>query len=93
MKINALHTVPHIDKVMIHSLESNLYQVSVLIQGQEHYVTDHKGKILHSHNKLALQALFDDLTVDEMVLSHVSAYDEMIGLPSANNRLEVPLSR
>lgn len=91
MTLDTLLTTHHIDKVMIHSLESNLYQVSVLIQGQEHYITDNKGKIVHSHNKLELQALFDDIKVDEMVLSHVSAYDEMIGLPSTNNRLEVPL--
>lgn len=91
MTLETLHDISSIDKVIIHSLESNLYQVSIMLQDQEHYLTDQKGQALHSHNKQELQMLFDHIRVHEMVLSHVSAYDDMIGLPSTNNRLEVPL--
>jgi len=93
MKLHDALRIPHIDKVTIHSLESNLYQVSIQHNEEEHYLTQNNGDILSSHNKLHLQSLFSNVKVKRMVLSHVSAYDEMIGLPSTNNCLEVPLGR
>jgi hypothetical protein len=39
--------------------------------------------------------LFEGYQVDEMVLRHESAYDEMVNQPvkMASNRMEVPLGR
>lgn len=81
------------DKVKLHSLESNLYQLSVVIDGQEYYVLNEKGDFLTSHNKLDLQSIFKEKEVSEMVLCHQSAYDEMVGQPVSMNKntLEVPI--
>ncbi|MBM6551329.1 hypothetical protein JQX58_09580 [Marinomonas ostreistagni] len=92
MKIADLHDIQSFEKVRIHSLESNLYQLSVVIDGQEHYLHDQRGELLKSHNKLELQQLFEGKQVEQMVLCHQSAYDEMVGQPvGEGNTLEVPL--
>ncbi|SBS24575.1 hypothetical protein MAQ5080_00035 [Marinomonas aquimarina] len=92
MTLSELAKISTIEKVCIHSLESNLYQLSIISNGEEHYITDQKGKFVTSHNKLDLQHMFDDKHVDEMVLCHQSAYDEMVGQPiGETNVLEVPL--
>ncbi|WP_394183165.1 DUF6482 family protein [Marinomonas posidonica] len=93
MELKELKRTQHFDKVKLHSLESNLYQLSVVIEGKEDYVMDGKGRFMTSHNKLELQSLFKEKQVDAMVLCHQSAYDEMVGQPPsmAGNTLEVPL--
>ena len=93
MELKQLKHTQHFDKVKLHSLESNLYQLSVVIDGQEEYVVDGKGRFVTSHNKLELQSLFKEKQVDSMVLCHQSAYDEMVGQPigTGGNVLEVPL--
>lgn len=92
MNLTDLNNIDHFEKVRIHSLESNLYQLSVIVDGEEHFVLDHHGALLKSHNKLELQQLFDDKSVQKMVLCHQSAYDEMVGQPmGGSNTLEVPL--
>lgn len=82
-----------IDSVIVHSLNFALYQVSIVIDGEEHYVLDKQGLLLKSHHKLALQAVFEKLNVGSMRLRHQSAYDEMIGQPIRENAntLDVPL--
>tara|TARA_R110001583_G_scaffold188926_1_gene351493 strand:- start:2522 stop:2845 length:324 start_codon:yes stop_codon:yes gene_type:complete len=91
--IKQLRAVPIISKVIMHSLDMSLYQVSVLLDGAEHYVTDDKGVLLRSFKILELQALFESLPVEQMVLRQQSAYDEMINQPmrQGSNMLEVPL--
>lgn len=92
MLVNELKKITHFDKVNLHSLESNLYQLSVIIDGKEDYIETDNGRFLTSHNKLALQALFKGKTVGATVLCHQSAYDEMVGQPiGTSNVLEVPL--
>ncbi|MFG1488585.1 DUF6482 family protein [Oceanospirillum sp. HFRX-1_2] len=93
ISLKTLQQQPEIEKVIIHSLDCALYQVSVLIEGQELYLTDEQGKLLRSHNKLSLQALFEGLPYRKMVLRQQSAYDEMVGQPlrEADNFLEVPI--
>ncbi|TYL47253.1 DUF6482 family protein [Marinomonas sp. IMCC 4694] len=92
MLLKDLKKMTHVDKVKLHSLESNLYQLSVVIDGKEEYIQTGKGRFLTSHNKLELQTLFKDKTVGAMVLCHKSAYDEMVGQPvGTGNYLEVPL--
>ena len=93
ISLKALRRQTEIEKVIIHSLDCALYQVSAIVAGEERYVTDEQGKFLRSHNKLSLQNLFSDLPVRRMVLRQQSAYDEMVGQPARNgdNFLEVPL--
>jgi len=95
ISLQQLRQISHIDKVIIHSLDCSLYQVSVEIQGNEEYVSDHQGHLLRSHNKLNLQEYFSDLPYDRMVLRQSSAYDEMVGQPQRqqSNEMEVSLGK
>lgn len=84
-----------IEKVIIVSLDLALYQVNVLLDGQELLVSDKKGKPLRARNTLEIEALFEGYNVKDMVLRHESAYDEMVNQPmrQGSNRMEVPLGR
>jgi len=88
-----LPSLHHIDTVIIHSLDLCLYQLSISVNGDEFLVTDLEGRPLRSHNKLQLQALFQNLSTGDIILRHQSAYDEMVGHPPrvSSNQLEVPL--
>ena len=92
MQLKELKKISHIDKVKLHSLESNLYQLSIVIGEKEEYIKTNEGRFLTSHYKLDLQAVFKGKSVGAMVLCHQSAYDEMVGQPiGVSNALEVPL--
>lgn len=93
MQVKELQSVLSFDKVVIHSLAPNLYQVSVMMDGEEVFLLDGKDRFLTSHNKQDLQDLFKDKQVGAMVLRHQSAYDEMLGQPirESTNCLEVPI--
>lgn len=84
-----------IEKVIVHSIDLALYQVSILKDGEEVLLADKKNRPLKAHSTLAIEALFEGYQVDEMVLRHESAYDEMVNQPAkmASNRMEVPLGR
>ena len=82
------------EKLIYHSIDLSLYQVSALVEGEERYITDEKGKFLRSVNLIELQKLLKNLPAKKSVLRHISAYDEMIGGPekTSSNLLEVPLA-
>ena len=84
-----------IEKVIVLSIDLALYQVSVLMNGEEHLLSDSLGKPLRAHNTLDIEALFEGYNVQNMVLRHESAYDEMVNQPvrQGSNRMEVPLGR
>lgn len=83
-----------IDKLVYHSVDLSLYQVSAIIDGEEHYITDRKKKFLRASNIIDLQKLLKDVKAKETVLRQTSAYDEMVGGPdkTSSNLLEVPLA-
>ncbi len=83
-----------VDKLIYHSIDLSLYQVSAIIDGQEHYVTNGKNQFLRAANVIDLQKLLKDVIAKESVLRHTSAYDEMVGGPEKtfSNLLEVPLA-
>ena len=93
MQVKELQGMPSFEKVVIHSLAPNLYQVSVVVGSEEVFVSDGKGRFLSSHNKQDLQNLFKGKLVGSMVLRQQSAYDEMVGQPLrvSTNCLEVPI--
>lgn len=95
IRVNELRKLEQIEKVIIHSLDLCLYQASVLIDGSEQVITDRKGKMLRSHNLLEMQALFETMPVESLVLRQQSAYDEMVNQPlrAGSNAMEVPLSK
>lgn len=82
-----------ISKLIILSLERSLYQSSVVIDGEERTVWESDKKVLRSRNLPELREKFAGLAIDEVVLRHDSAYDEMVGQPlrDTRNRLEVAL--
>lgn len=82
-------------KVIIESLDLALYRVLVEYQGAEHLVEEKPGKTLVRHNQNELRELISLCAIEELVLRHQSAYDEMIGQPpkTGSNCLEVPLGR
>jgi hypothetical protein len=83
-----------VDKLIYHSIDLSLYQVSAIIDNEEHYVCDERGKLLRSFNLIELQKLLRKVAAEKTVLRHTSAYDEMIGGPAKgeSNALEVPLA-
>lgn len=83
-----------VEKLIYHSIDLSLYQVSAIIDGVEHYVCDERGKFLRSTKLLELQKQLRKVTADKTVLRQISAYDEMIGglQKGESNALEVPLA-
>ncbi|GAL30527.1 hypothetical protein JCM19239_3137 [Vibrio variabilis] len=94
-KLSTLEQFARFDKLVIHSLEMSLYQASVILDGEEHYVTHDNGSLLRTHNVVDMRRLCQNLTATETVLRQDSAYDEMVGSPirAGENTLEVPLGR
>jgi len=82
-----------VDKLIYHSIDLSLYQVSAIIDGNEHYVTDRNSKLLRGVNLIELQKIMKLVKAKSSALRHTSAYDEMIGGPDKNNSnmLEVPI--
>jgi len=92
VKIDKLEKYFEVEKVIFHSLDIALYNVSAIVEGKEYTITDKKGKPLKSHNLVSLQKQLKNVKSKENVLRQVSAYDEMIGGPvKTSNEMEVPL--
>ncbi|TMP82310.1 hypothetical protein CWB73_05320 [Pseudoalteromonas phenolica] len=92
MKLSKLEKFFFVDKLVYHSLDLALYNVSVIIDGKEEMVTDEKGVRLKSHNFVSLQKMLKNVNAKQQVMRQFSAYDEMIGGPEKeNNMMEIPL--
>ena len=95
IKISQLCHLGTIDKVIIHSIDLSLYQVSIQLNGDEFYLTNDKGDFVRAFNVLELQKKMRAFSYRQMVLRHDSAYDEMVGMDdvsgASGNRLEVDL--
>lgn len=90
MKLSKLEKFFEVEKLVFHSLECALYNVSAVVEGQEHMITDDKGERLVAHNVVGLQKRCKNVKAKKQVVRHASAYDEMVGGPSkSNNELEV----
>jgi len=89
MPLSKLEQFFYVDKLVIHSLDLALYQVSVVVDGKEHFVTDDNGKFLRAHSILELQKQCRNLKARKQVLRQQSAYDEMVGQPSSSNTNEL----
>jgi hypothetical protein len=80
--------------VVIHSLDRALYQVTVLLEGQEQLLVESPGRPFRHHNLQQVREMLHTLPVASITLRQQSAYDEMIGQPAREeaNTLELPLS-
>ena len=94
IQLSKLEKFFFIEKVVYHSLDLSLYQVSVLIDGENYYVTDDKDRFLRASNLVELQKTMSNVKSKESVLRQSSVYDEMIGLSSdhGSNTMEIPIS-
>ena len=81
-------------RVVVHSLDQALYQVTVIIDGREHLLTENDGTTFRRHSLSEVREVLQLLPVESVSLRQTSAYDEMIGQPprAGDNALEVPLS-
>lgn len=92
MTLKQLEKQKSIDKLIFHSLDLALYNVSAIVSGEEYMITDNKKKRIVSHNIVSLQKQFQQVHATSRVLRQQSAYDEMIGgAPKINNEMEVSL--
>ena len=93
IRLSKLEKYFSIEKLIYHSVDLSLYQASAIIDAQEHYITDDNNKILRSVNLVELQKQLRNISAEQAVLRHTSAYDEMIGTveKTSHNTLEVPL--
>ena len=80
-------------KVVVHSLDQALYQVTVIKGGQEHLLVEDGGKAFRRHSIGEVVEVLRFMPVESAVLRQRSAYDEMVGQPlrEGDNVLEVPL--
>ena len=80
--------------VIVHSLDQALYQVTIVMNGQESLLVENDGGVFRRHGLEGVRRALVDLPVASLVLRQESAYDEMIGQPlrEGSNRLEIPLS-
>ena len=94
ISLNKLQKYFVMEKLIYHSVDLSLYQVSAIVEGEEHYITDNNGKLLKARSLVELQKELRSLAPEKTVLRHTSAYDEMVGGPpkGASNALEVPLT-
>ncbi|GAA66348.1 DUF6482 family protein [Pseudoalteromonas sp. BSi20429] len=95
IKFSQLKKHEPLQKVIVHSLDMALYQVSVMINNVEYYVTEDSGEFLRALSPLHVQERFEKIAYAEMVLRQTSAYDEMCGQPdkTSSNMLEVPYGK
>lgn len=95
MKFSELKKHQPLQKVIAHSLEMALYQVSVMINNVEYYVLEDNGEFVRALSPLHIQKRFENIAYAQMVLRHTSAYDEMCGQPekTETNMLEVPFGK
>lgn len=91
--LSELGQFKYIDKIIIDSLEQALYRVEVIVGEDVFYLLEEPSKNLTRRSIVEIQRLFVAFTVKEMLLRHISPYDEMIGLSEgeSNNELLVPV--
>ncbi len=79
---------------VIYSLDRGLYQVMVVVDGEERLLVEDGGRAVRRHSIEAVRGLLRGLPVASLVMRHRSAYDEMVGQPArlCDNTLEIPLA-
>jgi hypothetical protein len=80
--------------VIIHSIDMVGYQASVIIGGKEHLLWGEDKRPFRQRSLGQMRESLKSMPVSSMILSHQSAYDEMINQPkrTEKNTLELPLS-
>ena len=71
----------NISELQIRSIEGALYTLCVVFDGQQFQVMDDKGNVSIHRSAEAAKRVCTGLIVEQTVIVHQSAYDEMIGMP------------
>lgn len=81
-------------RAIIHSLDLALYQVTLMIDGEERLLAENSGRPFRRHSLQAVREALRLLPLSSLCLRQQSAYDEMVGQPvrETRNTLEVPLA-
>jgi hypothetical protein len=93
IQISDLARLQPLGKVVVHSIDWMLYQVSVEHQGKQYFIYDGDTPF-SSNNLLEIREMFQFLEVERFALLRPkSIYDEMIGQPECmfSDSFEVPL--
>ena len=72
----------NISELQIRSIEGALYTLCVEFDGQQFQVMDDKGNVSIHRSAEAAKRVCAGLNVEQTVIVHQSAYDEMIGMPA-----------
>ena len=82
-----------VERVIIESVDLSLYIARAVLNGEERVIADNSGKLLKTHNLLAMKRAIKELVDCELFLRQQSAYDEMVGhnYQSRENTLEISL--
>jgi hypothetical protein len=80
--------------VIVHSIDMVGYQATVIIEQKECLLVGPNGRPLRYSSLMQMREKLSTLPTSSVVLSHQSAYDEMINQPikQGKNTLTVPLS-
>lgn len=83
-----------IDRLLIESVDLSLYIAHAEIDGQRMLIAGVDGKLLKTHNLLAMKTALAQLDAGELLMIQRSAYDEMVGQNFApgDNCMELPLA-
>ncbi|BCL71731.1 conserved hypothetical protein [Vibrio nigripulchritudo MADA3029] len=93
MPISKLEKYFSVDKLVVHSLDMSLYQLSAVIDGEEWFITEEDGQLIRAWSVVDIQRRYRNVEAKEKVLRQESAYDEMVGCPDkvTSNMFEVPI--
>ncbi len=81
-----------IDLMRIRSFDPEMYIIEMEFDNGVYLITDDKGETLQFRGQQAAKKPFETLHITSAVLAHQSAYDEMVGQPPSNNKMEMPTS-
>lgn len=91
--LEELSSFQPLEKVIIQSLDLALYNIIVLHEGEQYCVVNNDLKQLKLHSLMEAREVLSAYHIEEMVMQHRSAYDEMVGQPIGNgNLMEVPIA-
>ncbi len=82
-----------VERIVIESVDLSLYLAHAVINGEEMVIAENNGKLLKTHNLLAMKRRVKALANCELFLRQQSAYDEMVGhsYAASANTMEIPL--
>ena len=88
-----LNEIARVDKLIVHSLERMIYQVSIELNNETHWLVDSSGQPARFQHTEQIRELFQDNELVSAVMHLPTTFDEMIGRPAQEHAVacEIPL--